>query len=60
MKDFFTQYAKQRKQFVTFPQNYTHDKLACAITMGCAPVTGEREMGVLGLFVQYMQAGGHC
>lgn len=39
----------RREQFVTFPQNWTHDKLASLITMGCAPETagpiGEREGG---------------
>lgn len=43
------QMSYQREQFVTFPQNWTHDKLVSLITMGCAPETagpiGEREGG---------------
>lgn len=48
------QMLKKREQFETFPQNWTHDKLASAITMGCGPVTAGPIRGRLGLFVQYM------
>ena len=42
-KDFSAQYTnvKQREQSVTFPQNWTHDKLASAITVWYAPVTAD-------------------